>query len=78
LLAATALLIGYGNLFGFLFLMSIFGGLVSIVLLLIHRFKTGFPVPYGVAIAGAAIVTVLPQSSFFALSTFFLRVINHA
>lgn len=65
LLTATTLLIGYYDVFSFLLLMSVFGALVSLVLFVMHRFKvSGVPVPYGVAIAAAGIVTLLSQSSF--------------
>jgi prepilin peptidase CpaA len=77
LLGATVLLVGYHNLFSFLFLMSICGALVSLVILFIHRYlplhlgpriavlvpTARLSVPYGVAIAGGAIVTLLFQHS---------------
>jgi prepilin peptidase CpaA len=74
LMIAAALLIGYHNLFGFLLLMSICGALVSIVVLVTRgssvistdesQSKGRLAVPYGAAIAGGAIVTLLFQTSF--------------
>jgi Flp pilus assembly protein protease CpaA len=77
LLGATVLLVGYHDLFSFLFLMSICGALVSLVILFIHRYlplhlgprlavlvpTARLSVPYGVAISGGAIVTLLFQHS---------------
>jgi prepilin peptidase CpaA len=71
LMTAAALLVGYHNLFSFLVLMSICGALVSLAILLTHQSseseqpqpKAGLAVPYGAAIAGGAIVTLLFQSS---------------
>ena len=77
LLSATVLLVGYHDLFSFLFLMSICGALLSLVILLIHRYlplrlgprpavlvpTARLSVPYGVAIAGGGIVTLLFQHS---------------
>ena len=71
LITATALLVGYYDLFQFLILMSICGVLVTLALLITHwssakqpQPKARLAVPYGVAIAGGAIVTLLFQSSF--------------
>jgi prepilin peptidase CpaA len=78
LIAATALLVGYYNLFGFLVLMSLCGLLVTLAVLVtgfrgwwsqIHvgspepQPKARLAVPYGVAIAGGGIVTLLFQPS---------------
>jgi prepilin peptidase CpaA len=67
LITATALLVGYNNLFNFLLLMGICGAVVSLAVLVVRRVssrsKTGLVVPYGVAIAGGAIVTLLFQPS---------------
>jgi prepilin peptidase CpaA len=77
LLVATGLLIGYHNLFEFLFVMSVSGALVAVAVL--ARNKLGprpmttpdserqeapvrLTVPYGVAIAAAGIVTLLAES----------------
>jgi prepilin peptidase CpaA len=76
LLPAAALLVGYHDLFGFLMVMSVCGGLVSVAILVIHRYlplwlgpklavlvpNARLAVPYGVAIAGGGIVTLLFQS----------------
>ena len=78
LITAAVLLVGYHDLFSFLFLMSLCGGLVSLATLVIHRYVplylgpklatlvpiTRLSVPYGAAIAGGGIVTLLFQSSF--------------
>jgi prepilin peptidase CpaA len=78
LLAAAALLVGYHDLFGFLVVMSACGGLVSLAILVLHRYvplwlgpklavlvpNARLAVPYGVAIAGGGIVTLLFQYSF--------------
>ena len=78
LVAAAAMLVGYSDLFGFLFLMSLCGGLVSLATLVIRRYvplvlgpklatlvpTARLSVPYGAAIAGGGIVTLLFQSSF--------------
>jgi prepilin peptidase CpaA len=78
LITAAALLVGYNELFSFLFLMSLCGGLVTLATLVIHRYVPLFlgpklatlvptarlSVPYGAAIAGGGIVTLLFQSSF--------------
>jgi prepilin peptidase CpaA len=89
LIAAAALLVGYNNLFNFLLVMGLCGGLVSLVVLvtqrrssakLVRRIQLGevvetvaavgqlsalskarVAIPYGVAIAGGAIVTLLDQ-----------------
>jgi prepilin peptidase CpaA len=78
LIAATALLVGYHNLFGFLVLMSLCGVLVTLAVLLTGfrgwrsqvdvespepQPKARLRVPYGVAIAGGGIVTLLFQPS---------------
>lgn len=71
LITATALLIGYHDLFNFLVLMSICGALLSLAVLLMHRSseaspsKARLPVPYGVAIAAGAGVTLLFQPCLF-------------
>jgi prepilin peptidase CpaA len=67
LLTSAIFLIGYQDLFPFLFLMSISGLLVSILVLVIHRIRptTTRVVPYGVAIATAGIVMLLFQPSLF-------------
>jgi prepilin peptidase CpaA len=78
LLTATILLIGYHDLFPFLFIMSICGGLVSLAILLIHNYlplwlgprlavlvPNARSVPYGIAIGCGAIVTLLFQPSLF-------------
>ena len=70
LMTATVLLIGYYSVFNFLLLMSICGLLVSTAILVKHRSfehpqsKARLAVPYGTAIAGGAIVTLLFQTSF--------------
>jgi prepilin peptidase CpaA len=67
LMTATALLVGYHDLFNFLVLMSICGALVSLAILVKPRPseqlqpKARLAVPYGVAIAGGGIVTLLFQ-----------------
>jgi prepilin peptidase CpaA len=69
LITATALLVGYYNLFSFLVLMSLCGVLVTLAVLATHRRseepqpKARLAVPYGVAIAGGGIVTLLFQPS---------------
>jgi prepilin peptidase CpaA len=77
LIPATALLVGYHDLFSFLVSMSICGALVSLAVLVIHRYlplwlgpklallvpEARLVVPYGVAIAGGGIVTLLFQPS---------------
>jgi prepilin peptidase CpaA len=77
LLTATAFLIGYHDLFEFLFVMSVSGALVALAVLSRDRLGRGavtapvledqeprarLTVPYGVAIAAAGIVTLLVQS----------------
>jgi prepilin peptidase CpaA len=66
LMTATALLVGYNDLLTFFLLMSISGAFVSLAILVLHR-RSKQPqaqaVPYGVAIAGGAIVTLLFQPS---------------
>jgi prepilin peptidase CpaA len=82
LIGATGLLIGYHDLFQFLFVMSVCGGLVALAVLAGDKFgfrPTTHPrgttpdqepqiksarltVPYGVAIALAAILTLLVQT----------------
>jgi prepilin peptidase CpaA len=65
LMTATALLVGYHNLFSFLVVMGICGALIALAALVIHRFpKTRLVVPYGVAIATAGSVTLFFQSPF--------------
>jgi prepilin peptidase CpaA len=70
LIAAAALLVGYHDLLGFLFAMSICGVFVTLaVVVTIWRSEEPLPkakiaVPYGVAIATAGSVTLLFQSSF--------------
>jgi prepilin peptidase CpaA len=71
LIAATALLVGYHDLFNFLLLMSVCGALLSLGVLLTHRSsaaaapKARLPVPYGVAIAAGGGVTLLFQPCLF-------------
>jgi prepilin peptidase CpaA len=71
LIAATALLVGYHDLFNFLLLMSVCGALLSLAILLMHRSPTAaapkarLPVPYGVAIAAGGGVTLLFQPCLF-------------
>lgn len=79
LLTATILLIRYRDLFDFLLLMSVVGALLSVAVMLVHNYlplvagprlavrlpKTRLPVPYGVAIATAGIVTLLFQPLLF-------------
>jgi prepilin peptidase CpaA len=79
LLTATILLIWYRDLFNFLALMSVVGALLSFAVILINSYlplvsgprlaghlpKGRLPVPYGVAIAGAGIVTLLYQPLLF-------------
>jgi prepilin peptidase CpaA len=76
LLTASVLLIGYHDLFSFLVLMGVCGALISLVVLVIHRFlplyagprltvllpKAQLAVPYGVAIATAGSVTLFFQT----------------
>lgn len=82
LLSATVLLVGYHDLFSFLFLMSICGVLVTLAILFIQKYlplylgprlavcvpMARLSVPYGVAIATAGGVTLFFQS--FVLSSF--------
>jgi prepilin peptidase CpaA len=78
LIAATALLVGYHNLFSFLVLMGLCGVLVTLAVLVTGfrgwRSQVGvgsseplpkarLAVPYGVAIAGGGTVTLLFQPS---------------
>jgi prepilin peptidase CpaA len=77
LVTAAALLVGYDDLFAFLFFMGVFGALGSLAMLIIHRYfplwlgpslavlipKARLSVPYGVAIAAGGITTLLSQSS---------------
>jgi prepilin peptidase CpaA len=79
LLTATIPLIWYRDLFNFLALMSIIGALLSLAVVLIHNYlplvsgprlaarlpKGRLPVPYGVAISFAGIVTLLFQPLLF-------------
>jgi prepilin peptidase CpaA len=77
LMAATALLVGYRNLFDFLFVTSLFGALIAIAILAVDRLglhkvraRSAVPhepparltVPYGVAIAVAGASTLLVQT----------------
>jgi prepilin peptidase CpaA len=78
LLSASALLVGYHDLFSFLVLMGVCGALISLAALAIHSFlplyagprlavllpkaRLAAPVPYGVAIATAGSVTLLFQT----------------
>jgi prepilin peptidase CpaA len=77
LIGATALLVGYHELFEFLFVMSVAGALIAMAILAQDRLArrratTPAPegretpaqltVPYGAAIAAAAIVSLLAQS----------------
>ena len=76
LIGATALLVGYHNLFEFLFVMSVSGALMAVAVLArdrLGRRQAAAPavedqeisalltVPYGVAIAAAGIVSLLVQ-----------------
>lgn len=77
LLTASVLLIGYHDLFSFLILMSLAGALVSLLVITLHSPLPFFlgprlatlvvpksrSVPYGVAIAAGAVVTLFLQSS---------------
>ena len=77
MITAAALLVGYHDLFPFLVLMSICGALVSLAVLVIHKYlplwlgprlamlvpTARLAVPYGVAIAVGGIVTLLFQPS---------------
>jgi prepilin peptidase CpaA len=73
LMTAAALLVGYHDLFSFLMLMSLCGVPVTFAVLFTHRSssesqpaslpKARLAVPYGVAIAGGGIVTLLFQPS---------------
>jgi prepilin peptidase CpaA len=79
LIPAAALLVGYHDLGSFLVLMCICGALVSLAVLVIHKHvplwlgprlamlapRARLVVPYGIAIAGGAIVTLLFQPSLF-------------
>ena len=77
LMTATGLLIGYHDLFQFLFVMSVSGALVALAVVSRNRIgrravtspapedqdpPARLTVPYGVAIAAAGIVTLLVQS----------------
>ena len=77
LIVATGFLVGYHDVLGFLFVMSVCGGLMAIAILAGDRLglrRAATParepqetparltVPYGVAIAAAGIVTLLVQS----------------
>ena len=75
LIGATALLVGYHNLFEFLFVMSVSGALIAVAVLARDRLgrrqatpatedqeiSARLSVPYGVAIAAAGMVTLLVQ-----------------
>ena len=88
LLTASALLVGYRDLFGFLFVMSLCGALVALAVIAADRLGPAFDklglrsiprrapmppappgtparlsLPYGVAIAAAAVLILLVQSS---------------
>jgi prepilin peptidase CpaA len=75
LITAAALLVGYNSLFNFLLVMGLCGGVVSLVMLATHWRselvttdqqplpKVRLATPYGVAIAGGGIVTLLFQPS---------------
>jgi len=79
LLTATIPLIWYRDLFNFLALMSIIGALLAVVVVLVHNYlplvsgprlaarlpKGRLPVPYGVAISIAGVVTLLFQPLLF-------------
>jgi len=79
LLVATILLIRYRDLFEFFVVMSVVGAILSVAVVLIHSYlplvagprlavrlpKSRLPVPYGVAIATAGIVTLLFQPLLF-------------
>ena len=77
MIGATALLVGYHELFEFLFVMSVSGALIAVAVLAQDRFArrratapasedqqapAQLTVPYGAAIAAAAIVSLLAQS----------------
>ena len=77
LIGATGLLVGYHNLFEFLFVMSVSGALIAVALLArekLGRLRATMPlpenqkrpalltVPYGAAIAAAAVVSLLLQN----------------
>jgi prepilin peptidase CpaA len=76
LIGATALLVGYHNLFEFLFVMSVSGALIAVAVLARDRLgrrqatapatedqeiSARLTVPYGVAIAAAGMVSLLVQ-----------------
>jgi prepilin peptidase CpaA len=70
LITAAALLVGYHALFSFLVVMSLCGLFVSVAVLAMRRSavavtlpKARLAVPYGAAIAGGGIVTLLFQTS---------------
>jgi prepilin peptidase CpaA len=77
LIGATGLLVGYHNLFEFLFVMSVSGGLIAVAVLARNRFglrrattpatddqerRALLTVPYGAAIAVAGVVSLLLQN----------------
>ena len=77
LMTATALVVGYRNLFDFLFVMSLCGALIAIAILAVdrlglrrvlaspaesHQSPARLTVPYGVAIAAAGASTLLFQT----------------
>jgi prepilin peptidase CpaA len=82
LAAATALLVGYHDLFSFLFLMSVCGGALALAMLARDTLRLWLwllssteaaghiaaparpTVPYGVAIAAAGVVTLIPNTPF--------------
>jgi prepilin peptidase CpaA len=77
LIGATGLLVGYHDVLGFLFVMSMSGGLMAVAMLAGERLgrrpmtmpaqepqetPARLTVPYGVAIAAAGVITLLVQS----------------
>jgi prepilin peptidase CpaA len=63
LITASALLVGYNDLFSFLLFMSLCGAVISITAFVTRRkTKAKLYVPYGVAIATAGSVTLLFQT----------------
>jgi len=84
LLIATVLLIRYPDLLSFLMRMGVFGALLSVTIIVVRNYLPPFlgprlaaqvatirpAVPYGVAIAGAGIMTLLLQPLLFGYATF--------